>query len=54
MSGELGPDTNEAVLLTAHVDAHDIAPGANDNGAGAVLVVEVARLLTQIEEELDT
>ncbi len=53
VSGELGPDTDEAVLLTAHVDAHDIAPGANDNGAGTVLVVEIARLLSQIEDELD-
>jgi Zn-dependent M28 family amino/carboxypeptidase len=42
------------VLLTAHVDAHDVAPGANDNGAGTVLVAEIARLLTQIEDDLDT
>jgi Zn-dependent M28 family amino/carboxypeptidase len=54
VSGEFGPDTDEAVLLTAHVDAHDIAPGANDNGAGTALVAEVARLLTQVAEDLDT
>jgi Zn-dependent M28 family amino/carboxypeptidase len=54
VSGELGPNTEEAVLLTAHVDAHDIAPGANDNGAGTALVIEIARLLTQIEDDLDT
>jgi aminopeptidase YwaD len=54
ISGELGPETDEVVLLTAHVDAHDIAPGANDNGAGTVLVVEIARLLKQIEDDLDT
>ena len=54
VSGELGPETDDVVLLTAHVDAHDIAPGANDNGAGTVLVVEIARLLSQIESELDT
>ena len=52
--GELGPDTDEAVLLTAHVDAHDIAPGANDNGAGTVLVAEVARLLAAVEDDLET
>ncbi|MFB6188566.1 MAG: M28 family peptidase [Halapricum sp.] len=54
VSGELGPDTDEVVLLTAHVDAHDIAPGANDNGAGTVLVAETARLLKQVEDDLDT
>jgi Zn-dependent M28 family amino/carboxypeptidase len=52
VSGELGPTTDEVVLLTAHVDAHDIAPGANDNGAGTVLVTEVARLLKQVEDNL--
>ena len=54
VSGELGPDTDDVVLLTAHVDAHDIAPGANDNGAGTVLVAEVARLLKQVEDDLET
>lgn len=54
ISGTLGPDTDEVILLTAHVDAHDIAPGANDNGAGTVLVAEIARLLTQVEDDLDT
>ncbi|ESP87464.1 M28 family peptidase [Candidatus Halobonum tyrrellensis] len=52
--GELGPDTDEAVLVTAHVDAHDIAPGANDNGAGTVLVAEIAGLLSAVEGNLDT
>ena len=51
---DLGPDTEEAVLLTSHVDAHDIAEGAVDNGAGTAMVVEVARALAQREDELDT
>ena len=51
---DLGPDTEEAVLLTSHVDAHDIAEGAGDNGAGTALVVEVARALAAREGELDT
>jgi len=51
---ELGPDTEEAVLLTSHVDAHDIAEGAGDNGAGTALVVEVARALAAREDDLDT
>jgi len=52
--GELGPDTEEVVMVTAHVDAHDIAEGANDNGAGTVLVCEIARLLSTVEEQLET
>jgi Zn-dependent M28 family amino/carboxypeptidase len=54
VEGTLGPDTDEEVLLTAHHDAHDIAEGANDNGVGSVLVAEVARLLTRVEDDLDT
>lgn len=51
---ELGPDTDEEVLLTSHVDAHDIAEGAWDNGAGTAMVLEVARALKQREDELET
>ncbi|WP_435124338.1 M28 family peptidase [Halobaculum sp. D14] len=49
---DVGPDTDEAVLLTAHVDAHDVSEGANDNGAGSAIVAEVGRLLTDVD--LDT
>nr|WP_241432073.1 M28 family peptidase [Natrialba magadii] len=52
--GEAGPDTDEVVMVTSHVDAHDISEGANDNGAGTALVCEIARLLTQVEDELET
>ncbi len=51
---EVGPHTDEAVLLTAHVDAHDVSDGANDNGAGSALVAEVGRLLASVEDDLDT
>jgi Zn-dependent M28 family amino/carboxypeptidase len=51
---DVGPDTDEAVLLTAHVDAHDVSDGANDNGAGSALVAEVGRLLASVEDDLDT
>ncbi|PSQ17550.1 peptidase M28 [Halobacteriales archaeon QS_8_69_26] len=50
----VGPDTDEEVLVTAHVDAHDIAEGANDNGAGCAIVAEAGRLLVRAEGELDT
>lgn len=51
---ELGPDTDEVVILSSHVDAHDIAEGARDNGAGTATIVEVARALAAREDELDT
>ncbi len=51
---ELGPDTEEVVLLSSHVDAHDIAEGARDNGAGTATIVEVAKALAAREEDLDT
>ena len=54
VSGVAGPETDERVLVTAHHDAHDIAEGAEDNGAGSVLVAEVGRLLAGIEDDLDT
>ncbi|MEF8842286.1 MAG: M28 family metallopeptidase [Haloarculaceae archaeon] len=50
----LGPETDERVLVTSHVDAHDIAEGAMDNGAGTATVLEVARALAASESDLDT
>ncbi|EMA40455.1 peptidase M28 [Halococcus morrhuae DSM 1307] len=50
---ELGPQSDERVLVTSHVDAHDIAEGAMDNGAGTAMVVELARALAEREDELD-
>ncbi|GAB3682722.1 M28 family metallopeptidase [Salinarchaeum chitinilyticum] len=51
---ELGPETEESILVTSHVDAHDIAEGASDNGAGTAVVVEIAKALAAREAELDT
>ncbi|NKE35968.1 M28 family peptidase [Natronococcus sp. JC468] len=51
---ELGPDTEERVLVTSHVDAHDIAEGALDNGAGTAMVVELANALADREDALET
>ncbi len=54
--GELiGTDINkkeELILITAHYDSisnGDIAPGAIDNGSGVAVILEIARLLTQVE-----
>ncbi|MDR5671910.1 Zn-dependent amino- or carboxypeptidase, M28 family [Halalkaliarchaeum sp. AArc-CO] len=51
---ELGPETDEEVVVSSHVDAHDIADGAMDNGAGTATVVEIARALAERVDELDT
>jgi len=51
---ELGPDTDEYLVVSCHVDAHDIAEGAIDNGAGTATVVEVADALAAREAALDT
>ena len=50
----IGPDTDREILLTSHVDAHDIAEGAWDNGAGTALIVELAKALANREDDLDT
>jgi Zn-dependent M28 family amino/carboxypeptidase len=50
----LGPDTDTELLISSHVDAHDIAEGAMDNGAGTAMVVELARTLADRVDELDT
>lgn len=50
----LGPDTDDRLLLTSHVDAHDISEGAMDNGAGTATVVEIVDALARREADLDT
>ena len=52
----VGPETGPELLVTGHVDAHDIAEGARDNGSGSVLAAEVGRLLALADERggLDT
>jgi len=52
VSGTLGPDSDEEVVVLAHYDAHDVAEGALDNGCGAAVLVAVARLLARFD--LDT
>lgn len=50
----LGPDTDTEILVGCHPDAHDIGEGAEDNGVGCALVAEMARLLTEHEDALET
>jgi Zn-dependent M28 family amino/carboxypeptidase len=51
---ELGPETDEEIIVSSHVDAHDIAEGAMDNGAGTATIVEIAHALSRREADLDT
>lgn len=51
--GGLGPDGGERVLVTCHVDAHDVGEGAVDNGAGLAAVAEIAGALATREDELE-
>ncbi len=50
--GKSKPD--EVVLVGAHFDGHDIAPGAMDDGAGAAVVMEAARALARHKDQLET
>jgi Zn-dependent M28 family amino/carboxypeptidase len=45
----LGPDTDEAVLLLAHYDAHDVGEGALDNGCGVATMVGAVRALADAD-----
>ncbi len=49
--GHVGPDTETELLLTSHVDAHDIAEGALDNAAGTATVIEVVAALASHDLE---
>lgn len=40
----------EVVLLCAHLDSWDVGQGAQDNGAGCALLLEVARLLGELPQ----
>lgn len=50
----VGPETQDAVVVTAHLDSHPHSEGAADNAAGCALLVEVARLLSKIRDSLET
>ncbi len=55
VAARVGPEPGDrpAVLVTAHVDGHDVGDGALDNAAGSAVVAEVGRLLSGLEGELD-
>ncbi|MFB6298948.1 MAG: M28 family peptidase, partial [Halobacteriales archaeon] len=50
---ELGPDTDERIIVSSHVDGHDISESAQDDGVGTATVVEIANILADRTDELD-
>lgn len=50
LTGSDHPD--ELIVVGGHLDSHEIGPGAYDNCAGAVTVMEIARLLAGRRERL--
>jgi len=47
--GRFGPDTDDAVLLVAHYDAHDLGEGALDNGCGVAVLLGAVRALADLD-----
>ena len=47
-----GRDRRRHILVGGHYDSHDVAPGAEDNGTGTAVAVEVGRLLARHREAL--
>jgi aminopeptidase YwaD len=54
VEARIGSELDGDILVTAHLDSHDIAEGACDNGAGSAIAIEVGRLLSIITDELDS
>lgn len=46
-------DSDEVIVYGAHYEGHDIAVGALDDAAGAVCVMEIARILAKEKEHLE-
>ncbi|MEW5923339.1 MAG: M28 family peptidase [Candidatus Zixiibacteriota bacterium] len=48
--GTLYPDVQ--IVVGAHYDAGTVSPGADDNGSGTVAVMDIARVIMNIETEM--
>ncbi len=51
IQGSLGQG-DKILLLCAHYDSYPLSPGANDNGAGVALLLELARLAAPLKDQL--
>jgi len=50
----VGPEIDEAVLLVAHYDAHDVGEGVLDNGCGVAVLLGTVRALTDAVDQSET
>ena len=46
-------DTNKAILLSAHYDSVNVAPGASDAGTAVATLIEIARLMANQQQALN-
>lgn len=53
VEGVIGPDTEQELIVTAHVDSHDVGDGARDNGTGCAIVAEIGRVLQMVSDDLE-
>jgi Zn-dependent M28 family amino/carboxypeptidase len=51
---EVGPDTDERVIISAHLDGHDISESAKDDAVGIATIIEIAKSLRAREGQLET
>ncbi len=49
--GEIPGQSDEIILVGAHLDSWDLSPGAVDNGSGTLATLDVARALTEYVAE---
>ena len=47
------PTAGREILVTSHIDAYQDSPGANDNGTGLGLMIELARAFAPFADQLD-
>ncbi len=47
------PTSGREILVTSHIDAYQDSPGANDNGTGLGLMIELARAFAKTADQLD-
>lgn len=53
VTGIIGPETDDKIIVCAHVDGHDISQGALDNASGVAAMCEVAAGLASIRNRLE-
>lgn len=50
---DLSENTGDILLVTAHYDSEKNSPGANDNGSGVAVLLEMARLFAHVPSDTE-